>query len=33
MICRQTERREEQAFSWYMEIDLHEGLFDLELYT
>ncbi len=28
MMCRQTERREEHASSWYMEIDLHEGLFD-----
>jgi len=33
MICRQTEHREEHASSWYMEIELHERLFDLELYT
>jgi hypothetical protein len=33
MICRQTEHREEHASSWYMEIDLHEGLFDSKLYT
>jgi hypothetical protein len=33
MICRHIERREEHASSWYMEIDLHEGLFDSELYT
>jgi hypothetical protein len=33
MICKQTERREEHASSLYMEIDLHERLFDSELYT
>jgi hypothetical protein len=33
MKCKQTEPREEHASSWYMEIDLHEGLFDSELYT
>jgi len=27
MICRQIERMEEHASNWYMEIDLHEGLF------
>jgi hypothetical protein len=33
MICKQTKHRGEQASNLYMETDLHEGLFDLELYT